>query len=94
MSGFLMGGPGEDTFAGGPGNDSLVAHVTETTWNVTSPNAGTLEEQVFVEIENLVGAAANEDIFVFDEAGSISGIVEGGANGFDSIVLAEAPSRM
>jgi hypothetical protein len=86
---ILMGGPGIDTFAGGAGIDTLTAHVTETTWSITSLNAGTLDGQVFAEIENLVGAADNEDTFIFYEAGRISGVVEGGPRGFDSIILAE-----
>ncbi|MBW2637884.1 MAG: hypothetical protein JRC86_10255, partial [Deltaproteobacteria bacterium] len=41
----------------------------------------------FSDIENLEGAADNEDTFVFSPDGSLSGLVDGGDGGFDSLVI-------
>ncbi|MEE8524882.1 MAG: hypothetical protein V3T72_13190, partial [Thermoanaerobaculia bacterium] len=85
----LVGGSGTDTYIGGAGIDTLVAHQSETSWNITGPNAGTLNDQTFSDIENLVGAADNEDTFVFDfdSDAALSGLLEGGAGGFDSLII-------
>ncbi|MCK4857901.1 MAG: hypothetical protein KAT58_08040, partial [candidate division Zixibacteria bacterium] len=74
---------------GQAGDDTLIGPDGSSTWNITGENAGTLNDQIFIDIENLIGAADNEDTFVFKAAGSISGVVEGGDGGFDIIVLDE-----
>ena len=44
---------------------------------------------MFVSIEHLVGAANNEDIFNIDPGTILSGGLDGGIGGFDSLVLGE-----
>ncbi|MBM4043508.1 MAG: DUF4347 domain-containing protein [Planctomycetes bacterium] len=76
------------TYDGGEGSDTLVGPGVDSTWNVTGGNAGTLDGNVrFNGVENLAGAADNEDTFVFGPDGGLSGVVDGGAGGFDSVVL-------
>jgi hypothetical protein len=41
----------------------------------------------FAGVENLVGAANNQDTFTVTTGGSLSGLVNGGAGGFDSLIL-------
>ena len=36
-------------------------------------------------MENLTGAADNEDTFVFEGGGSLTGLIEGGDRGFDTL---------
>lgn len=74
----LLGGAGEDTL-GGPAED--------TTWNLTGDGEGDVAGFAFKGFENLVGAADNEDTFVIGAAGAISGVVDGGDGGFDSMVV-------
>jgi hypothetical protein len=45
---------------------------------VTGSNAGSIGTFEFSDVENLIGAADNEDTFTFEGAGSLSGIVDGG----------------
>jgi hypothetical protein len=76
------------TFLGGEGEDTLIGFKTDSTWNVTGANAGTVNSQVtFDGVENLVGAADNQDTFIVEEGGRLSGILDGGARGFDTLVL-------
>src|SRR6266850_4105126 len=74
-------------FIGGGGSDTLIGPRVDSTWNVTGANAGTLGRVTFSGVENLIGAAGNQDTFVFTPGGSLGGIVDGGAGGFDTIVL-------
>jgi hypothetical protein len=93
-------GPGSDTITaelleptfdlfinGGADNDTLVGPVVDTTWNITGPDTGNVGGVNFTGIENLTGAIDNEDTFIFADVGSLSGIVEGGDGGFDSLIL-------
>ena len=63
----------------GPGADSI--------WKVTGSGAGVVGDLGFSGFENLAGAANNEDTFVVAPGGSISGVVDGGPGGFDSLVV-------
>jgi len=72
---------------GGTGNDTLIGPHENATWQITGENSGSVAGIAFSGVENLTGAAGNADTFVFDAAGSISGLVDGGIGGFDSIVL-------
>jgi len=78
---------GVERIVGGGGSDTLIGPAGDTTWQITSRNAGTVLGVVFENVENLQGAPDNEDTFVFAEGGSISSVVDGGAGGFDSIVI-------
>ncbi len=77
-------------FEGGPGNDSLKGPSDDTTWNITGSNTGNLHGAGVVDfhsVENLIGHADNEDTFVFLVGGSLSGLIDGGDRGFDTLVL-------
>ncbi len=74
--GSLTGGAGVDTLSGQPFN---------TSWNITGANSGSMSwtgtpsgAYGFAGMENLTGGNGN-DTFVFGPAGSISGLVTGGA---------------
>ena len=72
---------------GGAGQDTLFGPDADSVWNITGSGEGNLGDVRFSGIENLSGAAGNEDTFVFLEAGALSGLVDGGAGGFDTLVL-------
>lgn len=77
-------------FDGGSGSNTLFGPGYDVDWHVTGPNAGDLRGPGYVSfygVENLAGAADNEDTFYFGPAGTLSGVVEGGDRGFDSVVL-------
>ena len=70
----------------------LVGHLTDdTSWEISAADAGKMvfggSEIAFSGIENLEGAADNEDTFTVTEGGSLSGVMDGGAAGFDTLVL-------
>jgi hypothetical protein len=76
------------TFDGGSGNDMLLGPNSDSIWEINGPDTGTLNDQLFFNsIENLTGAEGNEDTFVFTPSGSQSGVIEGGAGGFDTLVI-------
>jgi hypothetical protein len=83
INGFTFAGI--ENLVAGSGNDTLVGPSGDTIWNVTGPGSGKVAGVSFTGIENLSGAADNQDTFVFTQAGSISGLVEGGYGGFDSL---------
>jgi hypothetical protein len=72
---------------GGDGADSLFGPGADRTWTVTAAGVGSVGSVAFAGFENLRGAAGNKDTFVFETAGTIAGVVDGGAGGFDSLVL-------
>ena len=96
----IVGGAGADTFTigaaasavpvtfdGGAGNDSVVGPAADTTWNVTGAGAGAVGTFTFANVETLTGAPGNKDTFVLKVGGSLTGGVDGGAGGFDSLVV-------
>ncbi|MGH3371811.1 MAG: hypothetical protein ACRDPR_17605, partial [Nocardioidaceae bacterium] len=72
--------------AGGDG-DSLHGPASSTTWQVHGPGSGAVAGLAFEGMESLFGAPDNEDTFVFGALGGLAGVVDGGAGGFDSVVL-------
>ena len=73
---------------GGAGNDTLQQNsLANATWTVSGANSGEVNGKTFSGIENLVGVEGNQDQFVFEATGSISGTIDGGAAGFDTLVL-------
>ena len=74
---------------GGAGSDNLFGPAVDSVWTVDGANAGHVAGVTFNGIENLTGAADNEDEFVFHGTGSISGLTDGGSGGFDTLVLAD-----
>ncbi len=94
----LTGGSGADTFVlvggslsgvidGGEGNDELYGPDADSTWNITGPEMGSIHGVAFTQIENLTGAADNQDTFVVTGGGILSGLIDGGAGGFDSLIV-------
>jgi hypothetical protein len=75
------------TIIGSAGEDWLLGSASDTTWNVTANNAGNVGGLTFTNVENLIGAAQNEDTFVFEQGGAIDGIINGGIDGFDTLVI-------
>ena len=75
-------------FDGGKGSDTLAGPALNIAWHVTSTNGGTLGQRVnFSSVENLSGAANNQDTFTFDGSGRLTGLVDGGLGGFDTMVI-------
>ena len=83
-SGDLLG---IESVIGGSGNDTLFGFHTDTTWNITGADSGLVEGISFAGFENLSGQADNQDTFVLSSSGSLSGILDGGDGGFDTLVL-------
>ena len=75
------------SFDGGAGNDTIVGPVSDVTWDVTGPDAGAVAGVDFTSVENLSGAPDNKDTFVVGPGGSVSGKVDGGHGGFDTLKL-------
>jgi len=58
------------SFTGGSGQDTLVGPNLPSTWTLTGANAGTLNAVLgFSGVENLTGAADNQDTFIFGPYG-------------------------
>jgi len=76
---FVNGETGNDTLMGSAGIDAV--------WTITSFDAGTVGTVSFSGIENLFGAVDNEDTFVLEDGGRLSGLIEGGQGGFDTLVV-------
>ncbi|HZU36297.1 MAG TPA: hypothetical protein VFA18_10330, partial [Gemmataceae bacterium] len=66
----------------GGGSDTLIGSNLTTAWVVTGPNSGTLtagsSSLTFSGIKNATGGSGN-DSFQFQSAGSLSGLLDGGA---------------
>ncbi len=76
-----------ENLTGGAGSDILVGPSWDSVWEITGTDSGNVEGYNFEGIENLTGAAYNEDTFIIYESGSISGVIEGGDGGFDSLII-------
>ena len=72
---------------GGSGNDTLVGHNTDNTWNITGLNSGQVGNASFSAIENLSGGSA-ADSFVLSAGATVSGMIEGG-RGSDTLRAAD-----
>jgi len=78
------------TFNGGGGNDEIrgPSDLAGVNWAITGADAGNLNgDLTFSGVESLVGAADSDDKFRFMAGGTLSGRIEGGAGGFDSLVI-------
>lgn len=72
---------------GGGGADQLLGPSQDLTWSIVASDAGSVGNVTFTNIANLIGAADNQDTFVFEVGGSLSGTIDGGAGGFDTLVV-------
>ncbi len=76
------------SFRGGAGgSDTLRGPLADGTWNITGTDSGEVGGIQFSGVENLTGAPDNEDTFVFEQQGSLAGLIAGGDRGFDSLVV-------
>ena len=75
-------------YLGGTGQDVLFGPGTDATWNILGQDAGNLDGAITFEgVENLSGDINNQDTFVFGAQGRLSGLIDGGAGGFDTLVV-------
>ena len=93
----LTGGMGNDSFTlaggtlsgsinGGAGINTLTGDNGANSWTVTGANTGTVTgvSGTFSNIQNLVGGSSN-DSFVFSNAATLAGTVDGGAGGINTL---------
>ena len=71
----------------GSGADVLAGPSANTNWAVTGPGSGTVSAMAFAGFSHLQGAADNDDTFTISGDGEISGGIDGGAGGFDTVVV-------
>ena len=76
---------------GGAGADTLESNAADAAWSITGNGSGVLNDSVsFSAMENLTGGPDTNDTFVFEDGGSIEGVIDGGAGGVDNIVIHSA----
>ena len=63
------------------------APAANVTWQITGDGSGNVAGVEFTDFENLTGAPDNCDTFSFARNARISGTVDGGEGGFDTLVL-------
>jgi len=68
-------------------NDALVVLGGNQSWQITGFDTGFVGDIQFSGIENLIGGADNQDTFIFESEGHISGKIDGGDRGFDTLSL-------
>ena len=68
-------------------NDTLALSGNDHIWHITDFDEGIVDNIHFKGIENLKGGEDNKDTFVFESTGHISGIIDGGDAGFDTLSL-------
>ena len=70
---------------------SLVAVVAsgdaDNDWRITGEDSGTLNGVAFSGANILLGGAGNEDTFTLEQDGRLTGFLDGGPGGFDSLVV-------
>ncbi|HSW22413.1 MAG TPA: hypothetical protein VLJ62_06580, partial [Burkholderiaceae bacterium] len=77
-----------DNLIGGKAADTVIGLATDTTWRIDEENQGQIIDLLdFSGIENLTGTAAARDSFIFGDAGTLTGAVDGGAGGIDGLVV-------
>jgi len=83
--------PVDIQFSGGPGEDVLHGPAADTVWTISGPDAGRLGSAgtlTFDGVEYLAGSADNEDLFILEPGGGLTGGLHGGARGYDTLVIA------
>ncbi|MGD8331577.1 MAG: LEPR-XLL domain-containing protein, partial [Acidobacteriota bacterium] len=86
---------GVTSVVGGAGLDVLVGPGEAASWNVTGADAGQVQfdggaaSLGFSGIESLEGADDVDDAFTIAVGGSLSGAIDGGAGGLDSLVVGD-----
>ncbi len=65
-------------YRGGSGQDTLIGPNADAVWSITGRDEGSVNGAEFRGFENLVGGSG-DDSFVFESAGGVSGLIDGGA---------------
>ena len=65
----------------------MSAYTTDLTWNITGADSGNVAGINFSGVGNLLGGTDNRDTFILSPAGSLSGGLDGGPGGFDTLVI-------
>ena len=68
-------------------SNTLAGPAADATWTLTGQNSGEVAGLAFSGFQNLTGAANNKDTFVVSTGGALSGQIDGGAGGFDTLVI-------
>ena len=76
--GSLSGAPTAGVDGGG-GNDAVLGPDTANAWTIDGADSGKLNGSAFSAIANLIGGK-DADTFAFSPGGSISGLIDGGAD--------------
>lgn len=76
-------------FDGLQGQDTLRGPLEDTEWSITGPDAGRLGAGAvqFTSVEQLLGRADNQDTFSLAPGGSLSGGLDGGPAGYDTLAI-------
>ena len=77
--------PSVTAISAGGAADTLHGPAANTTWTITGANSGVVDGLAFAGFENLKGAAGNRDTFDVVAGGSVSGTIDGGPGGFDTL---------
>ncbi|VUD48870.1 Heme/hemopexin-binding protein [Thalassocella blandensis] len=73
---------------------TLAGENIDNEWKIDTANTGTVNtETAFEGFANLTGGSANDD-FIFASTGSLSGIIDGGTNGEDTVALTNITSSL
>ena len=59
----------------------------DNVWRITGPDSGTLNGVAFSDVGTLLGGADNEDTFILEQGGRLSGYLDGGPGGFDTLQI-------
>ena len=80
---------GMEAITGSGANDVLTGPAANTIWRLDGPDSGTALGIDFAGMENLTGADDNADQFYLGEHASLTGVLIGGAGGFDTLFFDE-----
>jgi fibronectin-binding autotransporter adhesin len=79
IGGVLAGSGGISLQGGSDGSDTLIAPNSNNAWTISSLDSGSLNGAGFSYFTNLTGGSG-DDAFVFSGIGSLSGLIDGGAD--------------
>ena len=72
---------------GGAEDDTIYGSTIDANWLVSGAGSGSVGVYFFDGVDNLVGAANNNDVFTVTSAGSLRGYLDGSSGGYDTLVL-------
>ena len=87
--GLRMSFAGMEAITGSGANDVLTGPAANTIWRLDGPDSGTVLGIAFAGMENLTGADDHADQFYLGEHASLTGVLTGGAGGFDTLFFDE-----